>query len=179
MKKLITLTLAGVLALTPLSAFAFEPVTAYDDGTWKTTVDGLQVVKDIDGKDAVALILTFTNSDSEPDSAMSTMLFKAYQDGKQLETTYTDSDNEVEVEGDSYTDVFGGASVQFAEYYILESNSPELNFQADSFNEDGEMITLSLEDAGFEVETEQDYEQLYNDLLIKYNALLEKYGETE
>ena len=28
-------------------------------------------------------------------------------------------------------------------------------------------------------ETEPDYEQMYNDLLVKYNALLEKYGETE
>ena len=41
------------------------------------------------------------------------------------------------------------------------------------------MLTLSLNDAGLEIETEPDYEQMYNDLLVKYNALLEKYGETE
>jgi hypothetical protein len=107
------------------------------------------------------------------------MIYRAYQDGKELELAYVDSDNKVPVEGSSITSVFDGASVQFAEYFVLQSSTPEIEFQADSFASDGELITLSLEDAGAELETEPDYEQMYNDLLEKYNALLEKYGETE
>ena len=179
MKKLIALTITGIMLLTPLSAFAFEPITAFEGDEWSTTIDGIQLVKDHDGNDAVAFIMTYTNTGSEPKSPLSTMMYSAYQDGKELEDTYADSDNKVEVEGDSYTEVFDGASIQFAEYYILQSNNSEIKFQARSFAGDGEMLTLSLTDAGFESETEPDYEQMYNDLLVKYNALLEKYGETE
>lgn len=179
MKKLLALAITGIMLLTPITASAFEPITAYEGDEWSTTIDGIQLVKDHDGKDAVAIIMTYTNTGSEPNSAMSTMLYYAYQDGKELGSTYTDSDNEVDVEGDSITDVFDGASVQFAEYYVLQSDNPEIKFQASSFDGDGEMLTLSLNDAGLEIETEPDYEQMYNDLLIKYNALLEKYGETE
>ena len=179
MKKLSAFAIAGVMVLTPLTAFAFEPMDAYVGAEWSTTVDGIQIVKDHDGNDAVAIIMTFTNTGSEPKSPMATMIYSAYQDGKSLEYTYTDADNKVDVEGDSITDVFDGASVQFAEYYVLQSNNPEIKFQAKSFDGDGELLTLSLDDAGAELEAAPDYEQLYKDLLIKYNALLEKYGETE
>jgi hypothetical protein len=179
MKKLIALAVTGVMLLSPLSAFAFEPITAFNDDELSMTIDDIQVVKDHDGNNAVAIIMTYTNTGAEPKSAMSTMLYNAYQGGKQLEFTYADSDNKVEVEGDSYTEVFDGASVQFAQYYVLQSDNPEIKFQASSFHSDGDMLTLSLDDAGLESETEPDYEQMYNDLLVKYNALLEKYGETE
>lgn len=179
MKKLIALAITGVMLLPPLSAFAFEPISAYEGDKWSTTIDGIQLVKDHDGNDAVAFIMTYTNTGSEPKSPLSTMIYSAYQNGKELEGTYTDSDNKIDVEGDSYTEVFDGSSVQFAEYYVLQSDTPEIKFQARSFDGDGEMLTLSLNDAGLEVEKEPDYEQMYNDLLVKYNALLEKYGETE
>ena len=179
MKKLIALVVTGIMLLTPITASAFEPINAYEGDEWSTTIDGIQLVKDHDGNDALAVIMTYTNTGSEPKSPLSTMIYSAYQDGKALESTYTDSDNKVDVDGTSYTDVFDGASVQFAEYYALQSDNTEIKFQARSFDGDGEMLTLSLEDAGAEIEEKPDYEQLYNDLLVKYNALLEKYGETE
>lgn len=179
MKRLIAASLTGIMLLSPFTAFAFEPIDAYVGDEWSTTIDGLQIVKDSDGKDAVAVIMTYTNTGSKAESPMSTMIYRAYQDGKELELAYVDSDNKVPVEGSSITSVFDGASVQFAEYFVLQSSTPEIKFQADSFASDGELITLSLEDAGAELETEPDYEQMYNDLLEKYNALLEKYGETE
>lgn len=178
-RKLFAMLTAGMVAAAPLTAFAFEPIDAFVGSEWSTTIDGLQLVEDHDGKAAVAIILTYTNTSSEPQSALSTMIFHAYQDGKSLEGTYTDPDHKVDVGGDSMTEVFDGASVQFAEYFLLQSDTTEIQFKADSFVGDGELITLSLEDAGIELETELDYEQMYNDLLEKYNALLEKYGETE
>lgn len=179
MKKLMAITIISIMLLSPLSALAFEPITVYKGDVWSTTIDGIQIVKDHDGNDAVAIIMTYTNTGSEPKSPLSTMIYHAYQDGKMLESTYTDPDNKIDVEGDSYTDVFGGASVQFAEYYTLQSDNPVISFQANSFDGDGEMLELSLEDADWEIEAKPDYEQMYNELLAKYNALLEKYGETE
>lgn len=179
MKKLIATVLTGMIILSPITAFAFEPIDAFVCDEWSTTIDGLQIVKDSDGKDTVGIILTYTNTGSEPNSPMGTMIYRAYQDGKELERAYVNADDKIPLDGSSITEVFDGSSVQFAEYFILGSGNPEIKFKADSFSEDGELITLSLEDAGAELETEPDYEQLYNDLLVKYNALLEKYGETE
>ena len=63
-----------------------------DQETMTFKLDGVKVIKDYDGNDALEINYTFTNKQEEATSALVGVCIDGYQNGKQMEIAIVDTD---------------------------------------------------------------------------------------
>lgn len=91
-----------------------------DQETMTFKLDGVKVIKDYDGNDALEINYTFTNKQEEATSALVGVCIDGYQNGKQMEIAIVDTD-----EFNEQTNLKKGITQDNCKnYYVLSDDSP-------------------------------------------------------
>lgn len=136
-------------------------------------VVGYEVKED---ENLIFIILEFNNTTSESCAPMFQFNVTAYQDGVELDTSYSRYDPE----GckDSSTKIKPGATLKFSKCYELSGTSPvdielEPLFNFDNLKAE---CTLNLSD-DVSPDSDPDYKALYEELQKQFDELQKKYDE--
>ncbi|MBK2001880.1 DUF5067 domain-containing protein [Listeria ivanovii subsp. londoniensis] len=95
-------------------------------GDYQVEIISLEVIKDYEGKDAIAVKSKFTNNSKENISFMVAIDQQAFQNGTQLETTVSSGD----VLGNTDKDVQPGSSLEVTETYSLQDTQNKVDIEA-------------------------------------------------
>ena len=114
-------------------------------GDYVCVVKEAKICKNWEGKDAVRITYSFTNNSSDSESFDIALSDEVYQDGVQLETSFTDAD-----EDDWGVDVKikPGMSKDVSKVYLLRDTKTDLEVEISefiSFSDDKLVTTVKLE----------------------------------
>jgi hypothetical protein len=102
---------------------AATPDTPSVPETSMVTIDGSHIAKTYDGKDAIVVDYTFTNTTNEDSSFELALICKAFQQGIQLDGSYSFDDDSVFNSDLSFKDLKPGASLGVQKAYELSGDS--------------------------------------------------------
>lgn len=97
-------------------------------GDYQVEILSSEVVKDYEGKDAIAIKTKFTNNSKENISFMVAIDQQAFQNGTQLKTTVS-SDDGLSL-GDTDKDVQPGSSLEVTSIYSLQDTQNKVDVEA-------------------------------------------------
>ncbi len=149
-----------VLLLTVITAFAFagcteaEPEAAApsDKGTlgnYEIAIKDCEMVKDYDGSDTIAVSIDFTNNSDDAASFDTVMMYDAFQDGMELETTsvYTDEESFECMDDDVSRQIKPGKTIEVVITKKLENTTSPVEVEVEEFfgNDDKIVKTFDIE----------------------------------
>lgn len=178
MKKLLLATVLTTILLTS-SAMA-EDTLIFD--TEESTLVLKKVdatLKNLDGVDSVLLDMVATLKTEEPNWPANFIRIDVFQGGKTLDSAVIPSaDNPYgDISRNDSTKLKNGASVEYYKAYTLDSREDlEIIFREFSHMDVDYTLYYSLETGEISYESPEplpDYKALYEELLEKYNALLD------
>ncbi len=162
MKKIIALILATLLILT-FGLFAMgsgeeetvdtgsDSAQAADEnpnklGNYEVVIDSCRLAKNYEGKDMVIIKYIYTNVDSENSAAFDwTFTYKAFQEGVELERTYTGDDNANYDESNLSKEIKQGVSLDIEVAYLLNDTTSDVEVEvAESISFNDKTITKTF-----------------------------------
>lgn len=198
MKRLFAvLAIAAMLIGIPVYAESNDPakdmVLIFNDSDQKLALVKTFPAKDYSGNPAIAIMLAYQNLSSDPHMLMTQYFITCYQNGMQLQTTFTFDSSLTEYTTTGITNIKDGAVVVYIELMGLKDSVSPVEVEISNSLFGGNKVSFTVDptveltgaaimgvDPQAEAQTEEpetepiDWEARYYDLLEKYNALLEQ-----
>jgi hypothetical protein len=172
-KKIFAISLVTALSLSSVPVFAADSLAHLKTKEGIIDVVGYEVK---DNENTLFVICEYQNTTDESCSPLFQFNITAYQDGIELDSSYSSYDPE----GckSSSTKIKPGATLKYAECYELSGSSDVEVEITPIFNFDNELAECTL-DLSNEVPSEKspDYKTMYEELKKQFDELQQKYDE--
>lgn len=123
------------------------PLFELDTEKWIVKYTGYELSTDYEGKSCIIVYYDFTNKDTEPKSAMSSLIgIEAYQNGVQSKGAVISSSDENESVNNEYKKVMPGITINVGSAFLLSDKSPVTFIVDEPFNWDdnAKSVTATL-----------------------------------
>lgn len=123
------------------------PLFELDTEKWHVKYTGYELSTDYEGKACIIVYYDYTNKDTEPKSAMASLIgIGAYQNGIQSKGAVISSSDENESINNEYKKVMSGATLNAGKAFLLSDKSPITFIVDEPFNWDdnAKSVTATL-----------------------------------